>query len=1839
MNNCRLWIVLGLLLTSVISCDESSDSIDSDSKIEMMQQWSDVLLHVNTSVNNWQSPIEVSFKKPVLKGLAEKELQKLFTISPKLDVSVSRASDDTLIIVPKTRWNEGDYKLSLHSAKLKDFSDLPDYQSAFSVIQSFNLSHFDLSTRNKQVTYTAQMSTRYPVDKSQWQEIIKLPNASSDVKVDISDITDKRATVIISGMEQQKTMQELVLSWDASPINVDQKGSQTLIIDGFDNFKVKGVSVNQVDFTVEVTFSSEIDKNQNLEGLIRLLDEGNTESISTRIDYNRVKIYLNMFEVSGPRTLIIDKSVTSNDGFSLPKAYQQEIVFDSSNPRIKFVQGNGILPPTNHGSVLEIDAINVKSFSLTAYKVINQNLHQFIQNNGHSDSRIDDKHKVGRYLWRKSFTLQNVEENVQKRHFIDIQSVIDANPSVLLAFEINLTPDDVIYKCDQVVGYSLSELKNYEGENADSYYHDDPNYYEEEDPCSEYYYYYGQNANSKVHIHSSDLGLLAKSNVDGVMTVVSTNLISAEAQPYVSIKGYNYQQQLVFEGVTDENGFYEVEPQGVPFYIIGDYNGRQTYLKTANNEALLTNHFKTSGIKRSSSINGFIYGERGVWRPGDDIYLSFILQDKAKTLPSDHPVVLEFYNPSNVKVSTTSYAERKGNLYTFKLKTGEDAQTGNWRAKVKVGDNAFSKTIKVEAFLPNRLKIELTPEVVRYRESEIDVKVDLFSEFLNGVSAEGLEADVVLNISPKKTVFEGYGYYIFDDQMRKFEGSSIELLKKKIDANGMLSDTNKVSFYSQPAGNLSGTFVSRVFEKGGRFSTNVQSVDIKPYDYWAGMIEIKGSGYDGAIGYDEDYTLQLISLDRFGNPASRDLTVDIYEIHYRWWWDHQDEDFAHFKADENHQPTLSKRVKTQAGSVASLKIKGEDFGWGRHLVRVCDTQSFHCSSQIVYMGWGQNNNKQNSSTDLLLASDKEHYEVGEVARISLQDVKSGSALFSLENGTRVLQKRWLSADELLNGFDVPIDSSMAPNVYVNVTLLQPHHNTMNDAPMRLYGYIPLVVDDSRANLKPSIQTPDTVRPKETFTVTVVESEGRAMDYTLAVVDEGLLGVTNFKTPDPKPYFFKREALGVKTWDYFDNIIGAYGIDIERLLRIGGGAGGEDNIAQNKKRRFPPVVKFLGVHSLAAGESAEHEVKLPNYIGNVRVMAVAVSDKASDAYAFGKAESNIQVSQPLSLLATVPRVVRPQEQFHLPVNIMVQDENINAVNLSVTSNKLFEHGTEPTMIDFSEGANKNKDRIVSKYVQVANSIGQGRLDFSLSSRSESYQDGVDIQVLPHNLPTIRNKTKVVNGNTSWLLPDISHGISGTNKAKVSISTLPQLNLEKRLGYLIQYPHGCLEQTTSSVFPQMYLDELVEMNAVEKQKIKDNIRAGISRLKRFQNSEGQFTYWPGGDYSNDWSSIYAAHFLVMAKRKGYFVDDILTKWLNFQSGQIFKINDIGYQYATLAYSLYVRALAGFPDTSAMNRLNAQLLDQIQESSYSQNSRLLLSAAYREIGIDDVADRLINNKDLEFNNIGYDYNTYGSGLRNRAVHLLATQDNQQSIEHIQYIANKLSGSNWYSTHSTAWALFATAEKIKQMDMGSPAVVTLDVDGKQTTIDVNSKIVVKDIKESAQSVTLKNTSDSAVYVAYSNTGTPDIGDEISDNKNLEMSVSFVDMKDQLIDVGNLEQGTDFKAKVSVWLLKGAGHDYLENIALTMAIPSGWELKNKRLEGSALPVGLDYQDIRDDKVMSYFSLSTNYWRAKEKVELEFQFNAAYSGKYYLPLWHAKPMYVNDAFAQRSGRWVKVIAK
>ena len=1808
---------------------------------------------------------------------------KLFDFSPKIEGTIVWVDNRTVEFRPKSNLPSGQsFEATFHLSNVAQVPhDFEEFNFSFTVIvQSMEVYIDGMKTIDKKAMIwqrvTGLINTADVAENADVEKILTATEDGRKLKVIWEHAEENKHRFVIDSVERKEKPMDVIIKWSGNPIGVDVNNSQTFTIPALGDFKVMDIKVVQdPEQYVSVQFSDPLLENQVLDGLISI--SGGSTTLKFIIEDNIVKAYPASRQ-SGVRTISAEAGIKNILGYPLKAKMSMEVMFEEIKPQIQFIGKGVILPSSSEGFVLPFQAVSLKAVDVKVVKIFENNIAQFLQVNDLGGER--ELKRVGRMIMKKTIVLNPKTEMDLHRwntYYLDLSDLVKTEPGaiykVTLGFrkkqavchcegetkeKTNLTEPDEEFNADdneddQAQSY-YNDYEYYGDEGYDGGYEGDYeegeqyNYNDRENPCSPSFYYYNHNHEVSRSILASDLGIIAKKGTSSQMTFVVTDLKTTKPLSGVNVELYNYQQQLITSVKTDREGMAQLEEmKKVPFLLVAKNGDQRGYLKLEDGASLSLSMFDVGGSTVQKGLKGYIYGERGVWRPGDSLFLSFMLEDKQKTLPENHPVTFELRNPKWQVVKKITTTKGLNGTYSFVTATDQSAPTGNWNAKVTVGGASFSKDIKIETIMPNRLKIHLDFGKDKIYADAEKTKGELEVKWLHGAIAKNLQAQVDVTLNEQSTSFKGYEKYVFDDPTARFYSEQQTIFDSRLDENGKAEVVPELKVKSTAPGMLRASFVCRVFEEGGNFSIDRFTLPYSPYKSYVGIKMPEGDGYAGTLVTDTNHIINIATVDEDGKPISREnLTVKVYKVQWRWWWDHYGDDLGQYVGDEYHQPYFSKEISTVNGKGQFvLRVNRPD--WGRFLVRVTDNESGHSTGQTVYIDWpawaGRSQKEDSQGAAILnFTSDKEKYAVNDNIKLSIPSGEGGRALISIETGSKVLQAFWAETKKGTTEVSIPITAEMAPNVYAHVTLVQPHAQTANDLPIRMYGVIPISVEDPNTHVRPTIQTAEFWRPEEKASVTVGEENGKPMTYTLAMVDEGLLDITRFETPNPWNNFYAREALGVKTWDMYDNVIGAFGAMMQKLLAIGGDGEGAGKSGA-KANRFKPMVKFIGPFHLDKGKKTTHTFMMPQYVGSVRVMVVAgePSAKPGGSAAYGSADKTVPVKKPVMVLATLPRVVGPNEIVDLPVTVFAMEKNIRNVNVEVQVNKYFTplEGTKKS-ISFKEIG----DEVINFPMKINPILGIGKVRVIATSGNEKATYDIEIDVRTPNPKITDFIETVIEPGKTWNSDYKPNGMSGTNKGTLEISNIPPVNLDYRLKYLIQYPHGCVEQTTSSVFPQLYLSDIMELNSDFKAAIDNNIKAGIRRLTTFQTSSGGFSYWPGNYDACDWGTTYGGHFLIEAEAKGYTLPaGLLDNWKKYQKkmANAWTYHSKGYQYwyfnddLEQAYRLYTLALAKSPELGAMNRLR-------ESPELSVNARWRLAAAYALAGQPEVAKQLVYGTSTKVNKYTELSYTYGCSDRDEAMiieALCVLGDYVKAAPLVKELSVSLSnGGYWMNTQTTAYSLIAVSRFAKTGGSSGTMSFTSSINGsapesKNTKLPMSQmNIGIKGAEAGKVSVT--NSGKGILYARIILEGIPEAGDQTSSESNLGMDVSYHTMDGKSLDVSKLEQGTDFYAEVTV-TNAGLKNNWYNEMALTQIFPSGWEIHNTRMDETESVIKSSYptyQDIRDDRVYTYFNVGKG-----SPVTFRIILNAAYIGKYYLPTVLCEAMYDNTINARKPGKWIEIV--
>lgn len=1638
----------------------------------------------------------------------------------------------------------------------------------------------------------------------------------------------------VDSISRGNSESEVTVAYNGSPIGCEKSGKLTHTVYPLNVFKIVQVKTTQYpELAIIVQFTDPLQEDQELEGLISY---GEYFNYSYVIHDNELFIYPES-EIEEDEHLTIEKGIKNCNGKVMDAPYSQLLVLQSSLPDVRFVSSGVILPSTN-GLVIPFEAINLKAVDVKIIRIYENNIPQFLQVNELSGK--SQLSRVGKTILKKTVSLGQVANyNRWNRFYLDISEMIETEPGAIYSVEITCRREFSTIPCTETDieeddGYTyFNEAEEGESDwsyysDWDGYYYDDYYYYdwsEREDPCTRSYY---SGKRATTNILATDIGLTAKAGESGSLTIFATNIVTAEPMEGVELEIINYQLQTLTKTTTDSKGIAIAEVDEKPFLIIARKDKQQSYLKLGDGSALSLSSFDVSGERTQQGIKGFVYTERGVWRSGDSLYVGFILEDGKKKLPPGHPVIFELYNPIGTLIEKRSISHNLNGFFIYRTATAWDAITGIYRLIVRVGKTVFYHNLRVEAIKPNRLRIELNPgdKMISLQQPK---EFTIESQWLHGAVAKNLKVEADVTLKQAYTTFPSFQKFVFDDPGKHCSSETVKLFHGKLDENGKVVFLPSLDIDDAP-GFLTANIETRVYEPGGEFSIDFQSIPLSPFKSYVGILPPQGASNQHYLYTDRAHTFRIVNVTETGKLTKNEtVQIEVFKMEWKYWWSSYDDYDSEFMNTYNMEAdtTCDISLKNGAGSFTFKVDKGD---WGRYYIRVTDPVSGHSAGMIQFFDWyGYNrfaDEEKTAATMLTIATDKSNYTIGDEVKISFKAPTGSRAYISIEKGSEIISTEQVTEQDGQILFSAKVTEEMAPNIYISVSLIQPHPNTVDGLPIRMYGIVPVFVENPNTILKPVITAPAVMRPGQQAEIAVSETNGKPMTYTLAIVDEGLLNLTKFKTPDPHSRFYSREALGIRTWDIYDLVIGAYGTKMQRILSIGGGGDVEMDPAGQRANRFKPMVRFIGPFELGAGKSNVHNIQIPEYVGSVRIMVVAGQDKA-----YGSAQKAVPVRNPLMVLGTAPRVIGPGETFRLPVSVFAMEDHVKNVKITLQTNQMFTlNGSNTHQLTFE----RTGEDLVAFELKAGDAIGVGQILVTAESGNEKAVWKIEIDVRPANPPMTKVTNIVINEGETWESEFQPMGIEGTTSDVLEVSTFIPMNIDKWLNYLIDYPHGCAEQTISGAFPLLYADVLAESNEKTQKKADTKIRNAIFRIQNLQLGNGAIAMWPGSQYGDEWTTSYAGHFLIEAQIKGYIVSkQFMNKWKSHQKKQARQWRfDKSYYNNDLmqAYRLYTLAIAGEAETGAMNRL-------AEEKFLSAQAKWVLASAYTVIGRVDVAKKMISKMTTEIRNYNeYSY-TYGSQLRDKSFILetyIRLGMNNNALEVLREIATELGTSYWLSTQTVGQSLRSVALYLSVFPMGKQMNFSLLANNSTSQIETKNTVhtvVLDSEKGKPHKLMIKNTGKGTLYVRLIQKGIPKESDLPAEQNNLNIQVVFKSMNGKTIQPDAIPQGTIFYAEVKL-THPGMMNNY-SSMALTQVFPSGWEVMNDRyMFGESGTENYTYQDIRDDRVLTYFNLN----KAKS-ITVKVRLSASYIGTFYMPMIYCEAMYNNQVNASVAGKWVKVV--
>lgn len=1484
--------------------------------------------------------------------------------------------------------------------------------------------------------------------------------------------------------------------------------------------------------------------------------------------YSGINVYAD-FKPGTKYSLEVLKSLPSEKGEALKESFKKDVVTPDYNSIVEF-KVPGMYMSLRGNYTLPVEVMNLEKIEVNIHKVYENNIVYLLN----YKTSYSIPHDIGLDVYEKTIET-GIERNVRKNVLLDLKEILTKEPRGLFFVKVN-EPDG---------------------------------------------YYYG--GDTKL-VLITDIGIIAKKS--GNDLIVSLNsLATTDAIPLTAVKVFSKTNQQILQGATDENGI-------IHFKDVNWASDKKPYIITASNDNDLSyieldkcviseTAFDVSGRPYlSSGYEGFIYTDRGVYRPGEKVYIKAILREAGWELPESFPVILEINRPDG-----RTYEKINGMLSEFgtvnvSIDIADYALTGAYSIKLLLpGQDKVLGTAKfnVEEFLPDRLKVTLDVPDKRYNiTDEIPVAVQV-EQFFGAPAADG---EVELNCDLKAVEFKPKEFqdYVFTDEEASFSTKTIRLGEKQTDTEGKAVFSVKIPEGTLPPSTLECIIQVVAKEVGGRAVTAYTKRTIDPYSYYIGIRKAT-EGYASAGG---PVNFDYVILSPNGEYAEApELQVEVSKIA----WNNvlkKDDNGKYRYTSEKYEEVVFSDTITPADS--SGKYKYTPKSYGDYILRITTKEKGMHSAGIKFYcsGYGYAPWAMEKPDKVELALDKKRYKDGDIAKLLIKSPFKGKAIIIISQDN-VLSVQTVVMTELTQEVDLNINSDLTPNAYCSVTVIRPLVKSEEWVAHRAYGIIPIIIDNSAHKLNVSINSPQDAKPGDDIKVDieVVDRDGNAKEseLSIALVDEGILQLTNFKVPDPFEYFYGKRANSMSTYDIYSLLLP----DFEQKKV------GTDSVPSADKLKKPefdpkkhlnpisakrvvPVVLWKGSVKTDATGKASTTFKIPQFTGSLSVMAVVASGND-----FGNSESDISVSEPLMIEPTIPRFLACNDDLIIPVSVYNKTGADGEAVISIKTSDGFK------LIDGAEKRvriSDNKEAAVKFKIKAPDVPQKGLIQVMATLAGHATSREIEIPIRPIAPFTSIAGSGSLNAPGDTLLKLPGNWLKGTQNYSLIVMSLPGLQFAGGLKYLAEYPYGCIEQSTSCTYPLLYLKDIAaaaDSNKYSPEMIDSYINDGVQRVLSMQTYSGGFAMWPGYQEPYDWGSIYATEFLVEADKAGYAVPQLDKKMAIDYLEKLLTKEDTSMDLKT--YSCFVLTKAGRAKQSWIRRL------QEKKDELSPTSRFYLAASLASMGdakaVSDIIGQRLPDSQIPRETGG----ALRSYTKENSIALSTYMDLDPENTMVPVLVKRLESSmingNWQTTQDNAAALIALGKYARYIEgVKSSNYSGKIVAGKETIAEFDNehKAEVGGVDLSGKDIKISIDGEGVAYYYWNAEGVPIETKVKEEDSGLKVRRKLFTRDGSQLDLNKIKQGDVVIIEISI----NADAAY-SNVIVEDLLPACFEIENPRLASTEKVAWLkndsfepDHIDIRDDRLLLFTDLPDT-----KNIYYRYAVRAVTKGDFELPPISASCMY------------------
>jgi len=1515
-------------------------------------------------------------------------------------------------------------------------------------------------------------------------------------------------------------------------------------------FKVLDISESPYDNgpALAVAFSVPLDTRKNIQQHLQVLDEKKqVVSGAWVLNNTRTRAYFQYIEPSLTYEVIVKAAITSINSQQLPSKIDALITTSHLPNSVRFVNKGEILP-SKLTRGLPVESVNIKDVDINFHRINEDKILEILSYRlSRYNYFISDLPKYGELAYTSRYQL-DYEKNKKRTTILPIHKIKELNkPGYYIA--VMRVAGEYPYE-QQITSFYISNLA-----------------------LTVTNYNLGRDSNQvEVHTLSIDQG---KS-----LTDVELTLVNKDAKVVASAKTDN-QGNHIFTNVDNES------------LIIARLGNDFSVISLTSPALDLSEQLSITRKQQEQEL--FLYGPRDLYRPGETIYINGILRDHdGQPLPSV-PLEAKLLRPDGRIASSFSWHPKSTGFYSKELNVSKSDPTGEWTLEVThPGASKFRYAFSIEEFMPETMKLELKSEADEFADKKMDIKISGQGDYLYGSPAAENKISARITVKPNHFPIEKLKDYYFGRATKSEENINTELNDKNLDSQGKVSWLlpnlwHEVKFPTQVV------FEASLFESGGRPVTRRVKQNI-----WVGQhqIGLRPLYKEKIVTPFSQAEFELINADKDASllPLG-ELEISLIREDTEYFW-RENNNAWDFGATEKESRVYS-RVLNAKDDRISIQLPVE---YGNYRLEISDNQGQLKNSYKFFAGWDWDEQGESGAAGarpdkVRIQFDQESYAANQTAKVTLISPHLGRALIRVESN-KILWEKQLELTSLEQAFELEIPADWSRHdLYITAMVVSPSKNQplsdnkLAQLPKRALGVQALILDRKERRLSVNIATPEVVEPEQSIEIklsldTPVKT-GQATWVTLAAVDTGVLSLSGYKTPDPFDWFYGQRAYTGNIRDSFSHLIknqeGKLGVQ-----KFGGDAeltrGGEQPATD---------VQVVSLFSKAVQFDDKGQaivvLDLPNFNGELRLMAVAFSGDQ-----FASHESFMKVRAPLIAEMATPRFLANKDKTNIAFdlkNLSGQEQSLIAniqFSGAIASNSSSNASSDNLANDSSDNHTdkqsvsvtlKDGEKHIQKFAIIAKRIGAGKVDLELTdaqgkiklSRSWS----INVRAA-YPAKFVRHRKVLQQGESFELSKSLTKDFEQNSlQAKIMLSSTPPLDSANHLQGLLQYPYGCLEQTSSRAWPLLNYQSFSQPIKLGKQEQKilaeknKHIAAAIQRINGMQKSNGSFALWSNQGQEEQWLTVYALDFLLQAKAAGYSVpQSVIDSALGRISSYVSEVEQsyeemVRYSKSAKHYGLAFRAYAAYL-LSKNRKITLGELRQINDS-LSEHTRSGLPLAHLAIAFENAGDNKtaikLWNKAIKFKRYSKDYfGDYGSPLRDTAWVMMLATESRLKVDYqdlIYAINDKMLSKQWYSTQER-FAIYRLALALDKAVQDDWTVKMTSKQGLNKTIN-NQKTYGQWLTAQLfkQNTALKLTKGKSLFVDLQLVGYPLVAPKKM-SKGINSTKQFYTLQGQPTSLTKVKSGDYVLVRINI-----ASTTTIPDAMVVDLIPAGFELENPGLEFS----------------------------------------------------------------------------